>query len=147
MALDSGIGNYFAKKLLAKLQGATDFTPPATWYAALLTTLPTDDDGTSLVEPTLATYGYNRVSITNNTTNFPAPTTVSHVATQKNGVAIDWGTASGGNWGTIVGVAFYDASSGGNLGYWGPLNAPVIVNDGSGIKVTANNGAFEVTRI
>src|SRR5690242_9509514 len=108
-----GIGQFFANKILAKLLGATDFTPPATWYAAMMTANPTDAGG-----GTEATGGgYARVAVTNNTTNFPAPSSGS----LSTGATIDWGTFSA-DLGTIVGVAFYDASSSGNLGPWAPLS-------------------------
>lgn len=129
-----GVGYVHAKKMLAKLLGGTDFTPETTWYAALMTTAPTDAGGG--VEVSGGSYA--RVAVANNTTNFPAPGATPEIDT---GADIDWGTATA-NWGTIVAIAFYDASSGGNLGPWGPISVPTLINSGSSFKVTSGNGAF-----
>lgn len=110
-----------------------------TWYAALIKVSVTDAGGGT--EVTIGSFGYNRVAVTANTTNFPA---ASSTATAATGALIDWGNASGGNWGTIVAIAFYDAPTGGNLGVWGPLSASKVVNDGDGMKVLAGNGTFSV---
>lgn len=132
-----GVGYFYGQKLLAKLQGATDFTPPSTWYAALLTAAPTDAGGGTEV-----TGGaYVRQTLANNTTNFPAP--ASGPVSQPTGTVIDWGTATA-NWGTITHVAFYDASSAGNLGVWGPLSASKTVASGDSFKILAGNGTFTV---
>lgn len=128
-----GIGTTYANYLLSKLLGATNFTPPATWYAALMTAAPTDAGGGTEVSGG----SYARIAVTNNTTNFPAASAGS-LAT---GAQIDWGTATA-NWGTITHVAFYDASTAGNLGPWGPLSVATLINNGSSFKVTAGNGVF-----
>jgi hypothetical protein len=139
MVLTTGFGNHFAQAVLDAWLGGTALTIPGTWYAALLTSNPTDDDGTGLVEAAGGVYA--RVAIVNNGTNFPASSIVSHVATKSVAVAIDWGTATA-NLGSIVGVALFDASSGGNLGPWGPLSAPKTINIGDAFKVSAGNGTF-----
>lgn len=140
MSLTTGKGNHFAQATLDCWLGATSPTIPSTWYGALFTTDPTDDDGTSLVE--VSGSAYARLSVTNNSTNFPNSTIVSHVATKTTGTTQDWGSASGGAWGTIVGIGYYDASSTGNLGYWGPLSSAKTINNGDGFKVLSGNGTF-----
>jgi hypothetical protein len=128
-----GVGQFFANLLLDKLLGAQNFTPPATWYAALMTAAPSDTGGGTEVSGG----SYARVAVTNNTTNFPSASSAS----LSTGATIDWGTATA-NWGTITHVAFYDASSGGNLGPWGPLSVATLINSGSSFKITAGNGVF-----
>ena len=141
MSLTTGKGNTFALQTLDMWFGATAPSVPGTWYAALFTTMPSDDDGSGLVEVTAA-YGYARIAVVNNTANFPAAAVSNHVATQQTGATIDFGTASGGNWGTIQGIGFYDALTSGHLGYWGPLSSPKTVNNGDGFKVSSGNGTF-----
>jgi hypothetical protein len=51
--------------------------------------------------------------------------------------AISFGSASGGDWGFVWGIADYDASSGGNLIAWGPLTTPVEVTDGDSFGIDA----------
>jgi len=88
-------------------------TPPATSYYALVTTAPTDNTGTSLVEVPF-TNAYARVALVKNATNFPA----AAARAIANGVALTWPTATGA-WGTIVGVARYDAATAGTYcGYY-----------------------------
>lgn len=130
-----GVGYYFGAKLLAKLNGATDFTPPATWYAALMTASPTDaGSGTELTGGS-----YARKAVTNNTTNFPAP---DGTATQTLGADIAWGSLGAISSSTIVAVAFYDASTSGNLGLWVDLSASKAVASGDTFTVYAANGVF-----
>lgn len=146
MSITTGFGNYFTKLLLEKLLGKTDFTPPTTWYVALLTTDPSDDDGTSLVEVTTGGFGtYARQPGTNNTTTFPASSTVSHVQTLVSGIDFDFGTNSGGSGVTIVGIALYDASTSGNLGPWGPLTVSKAVGNGDAFKILAGNITFTMS--
>ncbi|MGD0012925.1 MAG: hypothetical protein ABSD56_00655, partial [Bryobacteraceae bacterium] len=70
MALTTGKGNTFALQTLDMWFGATAPSVPSTWYAALFTTMPSDDDGSGLVE--VSGYGYARIPVVNNTSNFPA---------------------------------------------------------------------------
>jgi len=128
---------WLSNKILGLELGLTTWTPPATWYLALFTTLPTPG-GTGGVE--VSTGGYARIAITNNTTNFPSPTNGQVV----NGAAIACGTPSS-SWGTIVGVALYDASTGGNMGrvfiasppISAPASTPLTIPAGSLIATEA----------
>lgn len=140
----AGIGNNFAKNNLDQDLGSGS---PATWYAALLTTMPTDGDADSLVEATWT--GYARVSITNNTTNFPNATVTSHIATLTCQFAIGWGTIAGlGSPITVVGLALFDASTSGNMGrtaVFGTPGSPVTytLNNGSSLSIAAGNLSFQ----
>ena len=96
----------------ADIQLDRDFgsATPATWYAAFLIGLPTADAGTGYVEP--ADVNYARVALTNNATNFPAATG----GVQKVAAAIEWPQATV-QWNGL-GIALFDASTGGNAAYW-----------------------------
>lgn len=120
--MPGGKGNYVAQAVLDAFLGKTAPTLATTVYAAAFTALPTDAGGGTEVSGT----GYARVALTNNATNFPNSTTPGGLATKQNGTLINFGTA-GGAWGTVVGIGFYDASTAGNLLYWGPLGVSVIV--------------------
>lgn len=134
-----GLGNYYSEMVLNALLGNVAMTIPGTWYAALFSVTPSDfAAGTELA---LAN-GYARIAITNNTTNFPNSTVVSNVATLTNGTSITWGPASGSNWTAAVAVGFFDASTSGNLGPWGPLATGVTVLVGQSLVITATNGVF-----
>jgi hypothetical protein len=103
-----------AAELLNKDFGATNYTPPATWYIGLRS------GGTEL-----SGSGYGRVAKTNNTTNWP------NVAANimVNGTAITFPTASS-DWATADEVCLFIAGSGGTAKYTGVLDSPVTVRSG-----------------
>jgi hypothetical protein len=63
--------------------------------------------------------------------------------TTSNVNAVSWGSASGGDWGFVWGIADWDNSSGGNLIAWGPLGTPLEVTDGDSFGVDA--GQLQIT--
>jgi hypothetical protein len=105
---------YLSNKLLGLVFGGTAYTPPATLYCALFNVTPTAAGGGTEVSGS----GYARVAVTNNTTNFPAPTTQS----VSNGVVVDFGVPTGVGFGSIVAGGWFDALSGGNMLYAGPFS-------------------------
>lgn len=129
----SGKGNYLSGKLLDYVLSVASFTPAATVYVALYTVMPSGSGGGTEV-----TGGsYARVAVTNNATNWPAQT----AQTKNNGAVIDFGTATA-DWGTIVGAAIWDASSSGNLYYWGPLTVSRTVLNGDSFKIPVNGATI-----
>jgi hypothetical protein len=106
--------DYLENKVLDHVLSATVYTAPATTYIGLFTAAPSDSGGGTEV-----TGGsYARVSVTNNATNWPAASSGS----KSNGIEFLFTTASA-NWGTIVAFGVFDASSAGNLLYWGGLTS------------------------
>lgn len=101
--------------------GGTAYTAPATTFVALYSASPTDASaGTELTGG-----AYARVSVTNNTTNWPAGNPKS------NGTAITYPTASA-DWSRAYSWQILDSSSGGVRMYWGPLASNIktaVVND------------------
>lgn len=120
--------DYLEQKLLDHVLGGADYTRVATVYVAAFTAAPSDTGGGTEVVTTGGT-AYARVAVTNNSTNFPAATGTSP-ATKTNGTAINFPVA-GASWGTVVAAAIFDASTGGNLLYWGTLtaNKTIDIND------------------
>lgn len=124
---------YLANKILDGMNGGTNYTQPGTTYFALMTVSPTPAGGGTEV-----TGGsYARVTFTNNSTNWPAASS----AQKTNATVIDWGSATA-NWGTIVAVAEYDASSGGNLLKYGALTTPITVNSGQPFSIPIGSAIF-----
>lgn len=131
---------YLEQAILDFLLGAQSFTPPGTLYVALSTAnFSVASTGTSMSEVTGG--AYDRVSVTNNLTSFPAAAG-SGPASKSNGIDFDFGTATA-NWGTILSAYLCDASTDGNALYGADLAAPVIVNSGSGLVIAA--GQWVVT--
>lgn len=126
--------------ILNALKG-TNYSWPATVYVALLTTQPTDNQGTGIVEVAAGSSagqwsGYARQSVTTST----GWSAISGSSTRQisNGATISFGTVTlFSNSSTLVltGFAIYDASTAGNLlGYGG------LTQGGSAITPTLNNG-------
>lgn len=123
--------NYLDNKILNLIFNGTAYTPPATLYCALFTAAPSSSGGGTEVSGG----SYARVAVTANTTNFPATSS----QTINNATAIVFPTATA-NWGTIVWAAWFDASSGGNMLYAGPLAASKVVNSGDTFSFPATTG-------
>jgi hypothetical protein len=116
--------NFLELKALDWILGGFSYTVPSTLYLALYTAAPTSSGG-----GTEASGGsYARVSITNNSTNWPAATG-GGPGTKANGTAFTFPTATAA-WGTIVAWGLFDAASAGNGIYFGTLNTSRAVNLG-----------------
>jgi hypothetical protein len=127
-----GASTYLANLLLDYVLGSTTFS--ANVHVGLLSTLPSAG-GAGLVE--LSTGGYARISVANNATNWPAAAS----GVKHNAIAIEW-PAFSADLPSIVGAAIWDASSGGNLLYWGPFATPGTVLDGQTFSIPALGGTF-----
>lgn len=126
--------NFLRDALNNHFRGGTAYTPAATHYYALMTTMPNAANAGGVE---VSGGSYARVAYTNNTSNYPAPSG----GTVQNANPINWGTATG-NWGTVVGVAVYDASSGGNLLAFAVLTTATTINSGSPFQIPALSGTF-----
>ena len=115
---------FLADRVLNYFKGTTPAAPPATFYVALLTANPTDNNGTGLVEVTGSSYarqpitastGWSAISlnadnihdqISNaNPITFPAVTTTGY---------------------TVTGIAIYDASTVGNLWAYASVTSQAV---------------------
>lgn len=127
------LGDSYQNNALDALLGA-GFTKPATVYVALYTVAPTSIGGGTEV----ATGSYARVSMTNNTTNWPNAVSGS----KGNGTVINFPTASA-NWGTIIAFALHDSPTADSIIAWGVLSAGESVLTGD--SATFNIGALVIT--
>lgn len=114
--------DYLEDKLLDHVFGKTAYTAPTTQYIALSTTT-IADDGTNMTEP--AAGAYARVSVTNNTTNWPN----SSGGAKANGVAFTFPTATL-SWGTVIDFAIMDDPTAGNMLAYGTLNTSKTIDPG-----------------
>jgi hypothetical protein len=115
MSLDVTIRN----ALTASVLGRVAYTAPATLHAGLIV-----GASTALTGGTEVTGGsYARVAITNNQTNFPAPS--GGVTTNANPITFPTSSAA---WGNINAVRLFDASTGGNLVAGATLTPDAVVN-------------------
>lgn len=109
----AGKSDYLENKVLDHIFGATAYTAPATIYMALFTATPADSGGGTEVSGG----AYARAAITNNTTNWPA----ASGGVKSNGTTVTFPTSTAA-WGNVTHFGFYDASTAGNLLYFGALD-------------------------
>lgn len=138
--------NYLENKIQDQLWRGQAFTFPATLYFGLMTTVATEAGGG--VEVTGGSYG--RVPIVASLANFSgtqgAGTTAVSSGTGgqiSNNAAITFPTPTA-NWGTINGMAVFDAASGGNMLWQAALTTPKTVNNGDPAPAW-NAGQFTAT--
>lgn len=115
----AALSDFYEKAVLDWLLTAESVTRPTQWFVGL-SSVASDDTGTTIVEPT--GNGYARQAIA-----FSAATSPDGTTSNQNPVSF---TATGGNWGTMTHIGIYDAETGGNLILHGILQVERIVNDG-----------------
>lgn len=114
--LAGSFSDYLEDKLLDHAFRNTSYTPATTVYVALFTVAPTDAGGGTEVSGG----SYARVAVT-----FGA----SSGGAISNSAIVDFGTATA-NWGTIVAMGTFDASTAGNMLSWADLATSKAVNNG-----------------
>lgn len=131
--------NYTETSVLNYIFRGAAFTIPDPCYVALYTVAPTDAGGGT--EVTNAN-GYVRKSIDMTSGVFGAAST-GDPASISNTSVIDFATASGGNWGTVVAFGILDSGTygSGNLIVWADLTTSKAINDGD----TASFGIGSMT--
>lgn len=124
----AGFSDYLENKVLDFVLSGGSFSQPGTKYLALYTVAPTDAGGGT----ELSGSAYARQSC--------AFTTTSSASTNTS--AVEWPTATG-NWGTIVAVGIFDASTSGNLLAWSTLTSSRTIETGDVFRIPA--GDLDVT--
>ena len=124
------ISNYLANNLLAHVFGDTPYSPPATFYVALFTTMP-NADGSGGVEVSGGSYA--RAASTNDVSNWPDASS----RVKANAIDITFVQASA-EWGSVVGAGIYDALSSGNLLVFGEFSNPIEVHLNGVVSFTPN---------
>lgn len=129
----AALSDYLENKLIDALLRGQSYTMPATTYVALFTTND-NDANSSAVEVSGGSYA--RVAVTSSLANWAGTqsagsTTASSGTggTTSNNNAITF-PAPTANWGTITGFGVFDASSSGNLLFYGALTTNKTVNNG-----------------
>jgi hypothetical protein len=138
----AGKSVYLEDKYLGLWRG-TAFTFPTTTYVALLTTNPTDDTGTALVE--VSGGAYVRQPIVGSSgwsSSGPVSGGSGTTPEQMSNAAVITFPTPTGSWGTIVGIAIYDASTAGNLLYWASITSQAIA---TGVVASFAIGSLKVS--
>jgi hypothetical protein len=126
-----GFTQFLAAELLDHIHSDAAYAPPATLYAAVSTTTPTEESAGSwnFTEP--GGGGYDRVATTAATWN---AATDADPSLKDNVAEIDFGQASGAAWGTLTYFGLFDAITGGNLLLGGAIATPKTIDDGDFAK-------------
>jgi hypothetical protein len=131
----SGKYEYLSQSFLNWAFNGAAFSQPATFYIALFSVTPSvSSTGTEATGS-----GYVRKSVTCNSTNWPVIS--GSTTTISLNVAQSFATATG-NWSSSsnqTGAGIWDASSSGNLWYWGDLTVakPVLNGDTASFAIGA----------
>ena len=134
--------NYLEIAMLDHLLGGPDYTRPANIYVGL-SRAEIAEDGSGIDEPG---FGYARVEVTNNNTNFPdAATNANDKAETELAIQVDFPAATG-SWGTITHFFLADSSVGGNILLKGELVTPKEVNDGDEPGYSFRAGEIIITK-
>jgi len=124
----AGFSDYLENKVVGHVFGGSAYTAPATLYVALYTSAPSDTGGGTEVSGG----AYARQT---------AAFTIS-ADTASNTSAIEYPTATA-DYGTVVAVGVFDASSSGNLLAYGNLTTSKTVSNGDVFRFNA--GAIDIT--
>ena len=127
----AGFSDYLEDKVLDHVFGGNAYTAPSTLHVALYTVAPTDTGGGTEVSGG----GYVRKTATFNVSG-TNPTTASNTA------ATEYPTATA-NYGTVVAVGIFDASSSGNLLAYANLTTSKVVSTGDVFRF--NTGDLDIT--
>lgn len=125
LGLSGGMTNYLSNKLIDYFIRGQVYNYPVTAYVALFTSMPSNSGGG--VEATGSSYA--RAAIASSTTAWSSTQSVGGTSTSNgsagrisNNAAIAFPNPPlGENWGTVLGAGIIDASTAGNLLFWGPF--------------------------
>ena len=125
----SAKSNYLEGKLIEHVLRNVSYTSPSAVHLSLHTANPAEDASGTEVSGS----GYGRQPIA-----FGA-----HSDGACSNSAVEEFTASGGSFGTVTHFGIFDASSSGNLLYYGALTASKVVADGDTLKFAI--GSISIT--
>lgn len=127
----SSCSNYLEKKILDHVCKVAAYTQPTNLYLGLFKGSPAANLEAGTLTDEQSGSGYARQLIT-----FNAADSVTGVITNSAIVTFPVATAS---WGTITYCAILDASTGGNVLFYGPLTASKTVDLGDAFQIGASN--------
>lgn len=115
------LSDYLKNELRKHVFRTGSFTKPTGIWLALYTTLPTDAGGG--VEVSGGSYARQQIGPSD-----AAWTAHATPGRTQNAAAVTF-PAPTGNWGTVVGLVYFDANAAGNMLIWTPLVSSRVVNN------------------
>lgn len=135
----SAMSDFLENKLIDQLFRGQAAPTTSTLYVGLLTAAPSDSGGGTEVSGN----SYARVAVTSSLANWAgtqsAGSTTASSGTggqTSNNSAITFPTPSG-TWGTVTHFGIYDATTGGNLLFWGALTISKTINQSDTVTFPA----------
>lgn len=135
----SAMSDFLENKLIDQLFRGQAAPTTTTLYVGLLTAAPSDSGGGTEVSGN----SYARVAVTSSLANWAgtqsAGSTTASSGTggqTSNNSAITFPTPSG-TWGTVTHFGIYDATTGGNLLFWGALTISKTINQSDTVTFPA----------
>lgn len=135
----SAASNYLENKVLDHTLGNTAFTQPSSLYLGLFTNTSTNaaanlEAGTLTDEVSGGSYARVDINVDGTSGAFDTASGGSTSNTQT----ITF-TAATANWGTITHIAVLDASTSGNVLFWGAVTTSKTIESGDTFQVSAGN--------
>lgn len=135
----SAMSDYLENKLIDQLFRGQAAPTTTTLYVGLLTAAPSDAGGGTEVSGG----SYARVAVTSSLANWAGTQTAGSTTASSgtggqtsNNAAITFPTPAA-TWGTVTHFGIYDASSGGNLLFWGALTISKTINQADTVTFPA----------
>ena len=135
----SAMSDYLENKIVDQLFRGQTAPTTSTLYVALLTAAPSDSGGGTEVSGG----SYARVAVTSSLANWAGTQSTGSTTASSgtggqtsNNVAITFPTPSAG-WGTVTHFGIYDASTGGNLLFYGALTISKTINQSDTVTFPA----------
>lgn len=125
----SAASDYLENKVLDHVLGNTAYTPATTLYLGLFTSDGGLENNTAGSQTEISGGSYARKAVTFNAASAGSADTAATVT-------FDAATA---NWGTITHVAVMDASTGGNVLFYGAVTTSKTIESGDTFQVSAGN--------
>ena len=123
----AGFSDYLETKVLDHVFGGTSYTAPSTLYVALYTAAPSDSGGGTEVSTSGTAYARQTITFT------------TSGGTTSNTSAVEYSTATGSGFGTVVSMGIFDAATSGNMLAYGNLTVSKSVSAGDVFRFNANS--------
>lgn len=130
----SAASDYLENKLLDHVLGGTAFSQPASRYVALFTSSTGLESNSPTGEVSTSGTGYARQAITFSAASGGAA---------SNSALITFPTATG-TWGTVTHIAIMDASTSGNVLFWGAVTTSKTITSGDIFAIASTNLAISL---
>ena len=127
----AGFSDYLETKVLDHVFGGTSYTAPSTLYVALYTAAPSDSGGGTEVSTSGTAYARQTITFT------------TSGGTTSNTSAVEYSTATGSGFGTVVSMALFDSATSGNMLAYGNLTVSKSVSAGDVFRFNAS--AIDIT--